>query len=400
MSAKRWIGDARGQSERNAPIWEVLKVGLVSLCLLVGGALLVLAILWAPQRLVEATQQRSAPGQEITISERISAENAIRSTLIQAFGGAFLVLGAIFTYRQLRLSREQLRASIAQQELNSELSRASLDATRRSQSSEAMTRAVDQFGGTSLATRLGGIASLEQLAAGDSAFRDVVMEMLTASVRNGAARGQLSANEQQNSVGWWGEPSTRPAVDIQLVVNVLGRLRTSEPSLDDLANVKHRNLLDFESSDLRGVRMALGHFEGGMFRRADLSEANLSGGFFEAAVFYQSICERANFAGGGFPGASFGEANLRGCDFSGAELFMADFADADIRGAVFTNANVGGVDFLQARVDASTRFDGAIADSDTIWPKEFDPAAHRIRSIEESIRGSSADSATGLEGNS
>jgi hypothetical protein len=105
----------------------------------VGGALLVLAILWAPQRLVEATQQRSAPGQEITISERISAENAIRSTLIQAFGGAFLVLGAIFTYRQLRLSREQLRASIAQQELNSELSRASLDATRRSQLSPAMS---------------------------------------------------------------------------------------------------------------------------------------------------------------------------------------------------------------------------------------------------------------------
>jgi hypothetical protein len=356
-----------------------LRLISILLAVVTGALILGLAITWIPQRLVDAGEERADGKPGLSANEQVISENAVRLTLVQAFGGLLLLVGATFTLRQLRISRDQLQATLAQHELNSELSRASLDASRSAQNNEAWTRAVDQFGSESLPTRLGGIASLEKIAATDVSMLDVVMEILTAYIRQNAPKHNEA--DDDSSEGWWGEPSTRPSVDVQLALRVLGRLRNDEPPLDELMKVTDHKLLDFESCNLRGANLTLGHFEGSMFHRADLSEANLSGGFFEKAVFFRGRGARANFAGN-FSGASFDECDLESADFHRADLFGATFVGANLIGAKFGGANLCEANFGAAKFDSETQLSGAIADANTKWPDGFDFRASGVRMIE------------------
>ncbi|MCD6022856.1 MAG: pipB1 [Actinomycetia bacterium] len=69
----------------------------------------------------------------ITAAERLGAENAARSTLLQALGGAVLLVGVYFTAR-------------------------TFDLNRQGQVTDRFTRAIDQLGQTeSLNVRIGGI---------------------------------------------------------------------------------------------------------------------------------------------------------------------------------------------------------------------------------------------------
>jgi hypothetical protein len=70
--------------------------------------------------------------------EGLKAQNQVRTTLLQGFGGMVLLAGAYVTYRQLTNSREQLQ--IAQQ----------------GQITERFTRAIDQLGHAQLDVRLAG----------------------------------------------------------------------------------------------------------------------------------------------------------------------------------------------------------------------------------------------------
>ncbi|MGH3831033.1 MAG: pentapeptide repeat-containing protein [Pseudonocardiaceae bacterium] len=356
--------------------WTGLQILVATVIFIMGISILFSVILWLPQYIVNSAQGRSLHPSEITSAERANVENSVRTTLIQAFGGLLLLVGATFTLRQLRLSREQLNLSWTQQELNTQATMKSLEAGQRAQLSDAFTRAVDQFGSERLGTRLGGIASLERVARDDCSVRDIVMEMLCAAVRSGSLGQQGSAGQREGAepVQFWGQPFVRPEVDVQLAITVLGRLRNHGPSLEELLDMQDRGLLDFESANLRGVQMTLGHFEGAAFRRANLTEANLSGGFFESAVFFRTISKRANFAGD-FCGASFDEADLSGCDFQGANLCHASFVNSVLVGASLIGADIRGVDFTGAVFEDEDRhavFEGAIADSETTWPTGFD----------------------------
>jgi hypothetical protein len=264
---------------------------------------------------------------------------------------------------------------------------ASLEAGQRIQLSEALARAVDQFGSERLATRLGGIATLERTARDDRRVREIVMEMLCAVVRSGPSGklGSAAQRERAEPVQFWGQPSVRPEVDVQLAITVLGRLRNHGPSLEELVDLQDRRLLDFECANLRGASLTLGHFEGAIFRRADLTEANLSGGFFESANFFKATSGRANFAGH-FPGAHFSDADLSNCDFDAADLSDATFVKsvlvgasfrlAVLVGASFRLADIRGVDFTGAAFgdeNGQAVFEGATADSQTTWPTGFNP---------------------------
>jgi hypothetical protein len=306
-------------------------------------------------------------------------KNNVRTTLIQAFGGILLLIGVVFTIGQLRISREQLRASLAQQEVSSELSRATLESSLRAREDEAWTRAIDQLGSESLPTRLGGIASLERLAASASSVRDVVMEVLTAYIRESVPRADADSDENP---GWWGEPSSTVAVDVQLTLRVLGRLRPAESSSDEIDDATDRSLLDFDSTALRGAKLALGHYEGATFRRTDLREANLSGGFFEFAVFFRAIGMRANFAGN-FVGATFVDSSMESADFHGADLYGASFANANLSRANFVNSNICEVDFSGALLDEAD-FTNALSNAETLWPNGFDPKARGVQVVEYS----------------
>jgi hypothetical protein len=70
------------------------------------------------------------------------ARRGVRTTSLAVFGGALAVLGAYFTAKTYRLSRE-------------------------GHITDRFTRAIDQLGSTALDVRLGGIYALERIASPD-----------------------------------------------------------------------------------------------------------------------------------------------------------------------------------------------------------------------------------------
>ena len=125
----------------------------------------------------------------------------------------------------------------------------------------------------------------------------------------------------------------------------------------DLDNV------DLSSRDLRDVDVF------GSLHGADLSQANLSG--VDLSFMY---LRDTDFSGADLEGVDFSESILERVDFSGANLSGANFYAAHGVGQNFTGADLSGTNLYGT--DWSTwDFEGARADSETVWPDGFDPVA-------------------------
>jgi hypothetical protein len=93
-------------------------------------------------------------------TSQATTENAVRTTLLQGLGGAALLLGAWFTWRQVHTARE-------------------------GQLTDRFTRAVDQLGKTEQPeVTIGGIYALERTAHDSPADQPTIAEVLTAYVRH------------------------------------------------------------------------------------------------------------------------------------------------------------------------------------------------------------------------
>src|SRR6266540_2780374 len=86
-------------------------------------------------------------------SERLKLENDTRTTLLQGLGGAAVLLGVYFTFRQLRIAR-------------------------KGQVANRFTRAVDQLGHESPHVQLGGIYALQQISRDSAEERAAIHEIL------------------------------------------------------------------------------------------------------------------------------------------------------------------------------------------------------------------------------
>jgi hypothetical protein len=221
--------------------------------------------------------------------EGLKAQNQVRTTLLQGLGGVVLLMGAYFTYRQLRTARE-------------------------GQITERYTRAIDQLGHAQLDVRLGGIYALERIARDSAADRATIGEVLAAFVRSHAPwpprlPGQYVATVPIDQV-----PELRVrAPDVQASLTVLGRGGFARPAGDQGTR------LDLHAGDLRHAQLRGAHLQG-----ADLGEAHL---------------ERAGLGGANLKGAHLSGVNLEGAFLGGAHLEGATLRDArledaDLEGAV------------------------------------------------------------------
>jgi hypothetical protein len=111
-----------------------------------------------------------------TVTDRLNLQNDARTTLLQGLGGAVLLVGAYFTYRQLRISQQQLLHTV-------NASHRELRVTQDGQITERFTRAVDQLGNTSMDMQLGGIYALQQISRSSPEERSAIYEILAAYVR-------------------------------------------------------------------------------------------------------------------------------------------------------------------------------------------------------------------------
>ena len=342
----RWLNQAR-------------TVGAAAL-VLVFLTLLVASVLVLPRHLLERAIAE-VPPQSLTTADRLKAENDLRTTLLQGLAGLVLLAGAIATWRQLHLGRQQLHATQTQMQSTLEQSSEELRLNREGQVTERFTRAVDQLGHAALAVRLGGIYALERIARDSPKDQGPITEILTAFVREQSVKTRRSTPT----------PVERPkaSAETQAIVTVLGRRRVdpSEPRLD------------FTGADLRGVYLEDANLEHAIFLYA-----RLDGALFDQVRLSKALLGEAHLE----------KAHLQRTDLAGADLSFAHLQGASLVNVRFDHANLSrthfeGTYFSQPSGLTHQQLEDAFTDSETQLPPSI--VDTRSGSSDEDDRDSSSD---------
>ena len=178
-------------------------------------------------------------------------QNDARTTLVQALGGAVLLIGLYFTLKNLRLTQDR-------------------------QITEQYTRAVEQLGSDQLAVRLGAIYALERIAKDSERDHWPIMEILTAYIREHAPYPE----KESPLLG------SLPAIDIEAILTVLERRNWT---------CEQRNQrLDLRRTDLYSIGLSGAHLEGAILAGTRLEWAFLHGIHVEKAMLPGAYLKQAD----------------------------------------------------------------------------------------------------------
>ena len=222
----------------------------------------------------------------------------IWTAIVQATGGATLLIGLLFTWRNLRATQRKL------------------DIDREGQLTNRFTQATTQLGAQlgdgrpNVEARLGGIYALSWIARDSPDNYWPVMEILTAYVRHNAAwapSGQLSPSPP-------GAPP-KPRTDVQAILTVLGR--STPPAAKGL---RLDQKFDLRFTDLRGAEFWDAHLEKTDLWGAHLKSAQLWGARLDNAKLVKAHLEGANLRNVKFIGADLTDACLDEAELQGADL--------------------------------------------------------------------------------
>jgi hypothetical protein len=286
-------------------------------------------------------------------ADRAAAINGIRTSLLQGLAGLGLLTGAVFTWRQLQL-------------------------TRQGQAAERFTAAVAHMGDGNADVRLGGVYALELIARTSPNDRDAVVDLLCAFIRrhasvsaetrqawlNARTSSQAPPSELAGTLPAY-EPFSVQAPDVHAAVRVLARRRPRAGEvlhLDRLAipaaQLEFARLAraDLHYSDLRSVDFIGADLHEADLTGANLTHANLRHADFGGADMRNMVCVQAILNG-----ADLRRADLSGADLTGSNLSHARLDHTDLRGACLTDANL-----------TEARLHQAFCDADTEWPVDYD----------------------------
>jgi hypothetical protein len=264
--------------------YKKLLQGFVILVVSMG---VLFAIIWIPKRQVapwrnilenyKGSPQKLATTEYLKLeNDARKLENDARTTLVQAFGGLALLIGLLFTWRNVRATER-----ISQETLR--ISQETLRISQQGQITERFTKATNQLGETGpakLAVRLGGIYALERIARDSERDHWPIMEILTAYVREHAPSlpkdippfaDDLSLMEKSPEVK--NQLRLKPMPDIQAILTVLGR-RTRIYRKEECLNLANT---DLRGADLRKAQLQGAYLRGAQLQRADLDGAQLEG---------------------------------------------------------------------------------------------------------------------------
>lgn len=358
-------------SSRRAPLGSLplLPNGLWALGLAVYVLVAVAALINGPDLLLLNEGDLA----DLTAAERVAATTALRQVILFSLGG----LLAVFT-----LYLAQRRDAVA---------RAKHDIDRDAHWTSRYNDAVTQLGSPDqLAVRLGGIYSLQRLAA-EAASLDARDD--TAAIRDLLAAFIRTSSRGDHQEG------TRAPEDILAAARVLGR---TDPHGQQPLNLAEAWLTD---ADLRGTDLTGANLIGAELQRAELHDATLTGASLSGANMHNVLCPAANFdgaylngidarasdfsnaklRGAMLPHARLATANLSGADLHDAQCFSADFAYARLDGADLTRvkmakSNLAAATFVgtvlhgahlgRALNATTTQFDSASVDTDTQLPRQ------------------------------
>jgi len=252
-------------------------------------------------------------GARATDDHRLDAIASTRGALLGVLAPVVVAIGALAALLNYRETSAQNRRTV-------ELSRDTLDVTRRGQLTERFTKAIEQLGQTDenkLDIRLGGIYALEQVAKESVELYQPVMEILTAFLREHCREPEGASAMHEAHL----------RADFQAIATVLGRREVSHDP-------------DVFRLDLHGVALVAVDFTS-----AQLQKASFDGAQLQEANFDGAQLQKAGFVGAQLREAHFIGAQLQGAYFIGAQLQATYFADAQLQEAYFRNADLQGAQF-------------------------------------------------------
>ena len=224
------------------------------------------------------------------VKDRITLENSINGSAIQAFGGLLLVVTACVSWKNF-------------------------EATQEKQVTERFTQAINQLGSKEITVRVGGIYALERIAKDSEKDHWAIMEVLTSFI-------QMNTPLQNSKSSLEKIPK-----DIQAALTVIGR----RESLQDPENRK----LDLSEANLSGANLTKANLSG-----ANLTKANLSRADLRLTHLIEADLSRADLRGVELNETDLTNATLRNVDLRGAKLRGAKL---DLTNADLSFANLCGV---------------------------------------------------------
>jgi Pentapeptide repeats (8 copies) len=248
-----------------------------------------------PMRQAAGLRLQLATVHDLPFERRVQLETAllqyetdnrikIWTAIVQAAGGAALLVGLLFTARNLRATQDKL------------------DIDRQGQLTNRFIQATGQLGAElkggqpNVEVRLGGIYALNRISNDWPKDYWPIADVLTAYVRHNARWSPSSVEAH--------DPT--PTTDIQAILTVLGRN-------DPPGGFSERHKLDLRNTDLRGAELWDAHMEWTDFWGAHLDGAKLWG-----AVLRHAKLDHAHLAGANLRGARLEGASLKGTDITGA----------------------------------------------------------------------------------
>jgi Pentapeptide repeats (8 copies) len=289
-------GTSRKTFDRlRATPWQILARRHWKLLLGIVGAFLLIVVWKVPQWQAAGWQGLLEP------KDLAKLQNDARTTLVQALGGAVLLIGLYFTLRNLQLTQDR-------------------------QITEQYTRAVEQLGSDRLAVRLGAIYALERIARDSERDHWPIMEILTAYVRENVPWKEEEQPLQEERSRSETQPiqinqsPPKLAADIQAILTVLGRrTRTYGKGEDHPLNLTY--------TDLCGAHLWKAHLEGAFLSKSCLDRAILAGAHLERASLRE-----AHLEGAALDHADLTGANLDGAYLTGVSIYRTCLAGASLRG--------------------------------------------------------------------
>lgn len=211
--------------------------------------------------------------------DRVNAQNAIYGTLVQAFSGAFFVVTAYLTWRNVK-------------------------ATEEKQVTERFSKAIELLGSEKREIRLGGIYALERIAKDSPKDHWTIMEVLTSFIQEKSPHRtvtseEVSPDEQTNSSSQKQERQ-RITTEVQAALTVIRRRGSSK------------------EQELQRIELPYTNLIGANLIKAILVKADLRGAILRGADLRGAILIRANLGEADLVKADLRGANLRGAILTGA----------------------------------------------------------------------------------
>jgi uncharacterized protein YjbI with pentapeptide repeats len=396
------VASSRAETRRWGQVGVVVAAAVVL-------AVVLVVVLWLPRPLAQHDTGHTS-FLLMDSDKRASAVNSVRTTVLQALVVLVLAVGAIFTYRQHRVTRE-------------------------GQITDRYTKAVDQLGNKDPSVRLGGLYALERIARDSPGDRATVYEVISSYVRHRTMlrfrSSRVRPTSEDRTVVGTQTSEQGPALlladhgsdervvlsgpapideDIQAALAVLGRRKwPSDEAPIDLngayltgaslrgnlrgnlsgaeltrANLSGANLsdsdlthatlvgADLSEADLRGASLKKAGLKRANLTHTDLSGADLTEAFLTGADLTRATLTRANLRGVVLDRAYLTGANLTRADLKGAYLSRAFLSEAKLIGANLAEADLSGADLSGADLSGAdltaAKFDHAKADDRTRWP--------------------------------